>query len=311
MANVTLDFGHGGKDPGGVGNGLQEKDIVLKVGLEVGKILERHSVKVTYTRKTDKFIELAERANIANRANTDIFVSIHINAHKDTNAKGVETYSHTNSSKGKKLASDIHAELLKDRTLYMSNRGTKTASFAVLRRTKMPAALVELGFITNKDDAKILKSKQDEFAAAIAKGILNNLGIKHTEIKKETKKESVELYRVRKSWADAKSQLGAFSDLQNAINMAARYTEQGYKVFDSTGKQVYPKTVNKPKKANNEFLARVTASVLNIRSGPGTKYKINGTIRNKGTYTIVETNGKWGKLKSGAGWIHLDYTQRI
>ena len=308
MASVTLDFGHGGKDPGGTGNGLKEKDIVLKVGLEVGKILERHNVKVVYTRKTDVFVELSERASIANKANTDIFVSIHANAFSNANAKGLETYNYTGSKKGRALASDIHTQLVKDK-LYTANRGLKTANFAVIKHTKMPAVLIELGFITNKDDVKIL-NKQDNLALSVAKGILKNLGIKYVEEKKEVQKASTDnLYRVRKKWKDAKTQLGAFSNLQSAINLATKNT--AYKVFDSNGKQVFTETTKAPKKVNNEFLVRVTASALNVRSGPSAKNKINGTIRDKGTYTIVDTNGSWGRLKSGAGWISLKYAKKI
>ena len=309
MASATLDFGHGGKDPGGTGNGLKEKDIVLKVGLKVGTILERHNVKVVYTRISDVFVELSERASIANRSNTDIFVSIHTNAFSNANAKGLETYSYVGSKKGKALANDVHSQLVNDK-LYSSNRGRKTASFAVIKKTKMPACLVELGFITNKDDAKILTEKQSDLALSAAKGILKNLGIKYVEEKKEVQKASTDnLYRVRKSWKDTKTQLGAFSGLQNAIDLATK--NKGYKVFDSIGKQVFAETVKVPTKANNEFLVRVTASALNVRSGPSAKNKINGTIRDKGTYTVVDTNGSWGRLKSGAGWISLKYTERV
>lgn len=89
---VVLDAGHGGKDPGNLGNGYKEKDIALKIALEVGKELEKNSqIKVIYTRKTDVFIELRERAAIANRADADLFVSIHCNAHSSS-AHGTETF---------------------------------------------------------------------------------------------------------------------------------------------------------------------------------------------------------------------------
>ncbi|MEP5256461.1 N-acetylmuramoyl-L-alanine amidase family protein [Winogradskyella rapida] len=89
---VVLDAGHGGGDSGNVGNGHSEKDIALKVTLEVGKALEKNpDIKVIYTRKTDVFIELHERANIANRADADLFVSIHCNAHS-SQASGTETF---------------------------------------------------------------------------------------------------------------------------------------------------------------------------------------------------------------------------
>jgi len=308
MASITLDFGHGGKDPGGIGNGLKEKDIVLKVGLKVGTILERHNVKVVYTRKTDVFVELSERASIANKSSTDIFVSIHTNAFSNANAKGLETYNYTGSKKGRALASDIHTQLVKDK-LYTANRGLKTANFAVIKYTKMPAVLIELGFITNKDDVKIL-NKQGNLALSVAKGILKNLGIKYVEEKKEVQKASTDnLYRVRKNWKDAKTQLGAFANLQNAIDLADK--NKGYKVFNDKGEQVYPTAQDKPKNKDNSFLVKVTADVLNIRNGPSAKTKINGTIKDKGTYTIVDINGSWGRLKSGKGWISLKYAKKI
>ena len=112
----------------------------------------------------------------------------------------------------------------------------------------------------------------------------------------------VEMYRVRKSWADSKSQIGAFKVLKYA---KARADENpGYKVFDSSGKCVYPETAS-------SYLVKITTSVLNVRKGPGTNYKIATTVKKGGVYTIVEESNGWGKLKSGAGWIKLSYTTRV
>lgn len=119
------------------------------------------------------------------------------------------------------------------------------------------------------------------------------------------------LYRVRKTWADSASQKGAFSSLANAKACADK--NPGYKVFDGSGNAVYP-AESKP--TFSPYRVKVTASVLNIRKGAGTNYALAGTIRNGGIYTIVqESTGqgatKWGKLKSGAGWISLDYTTKV
>lgn len=123
-----------------------------------------------------------------------------------------------------------------------------------------------------------------------------------------TTKPSDNLYRVRKSWADASSQIGAYSILANAKAMADSHP--GYTVYDSTGKAVYPVAA-----AFVPYTVQITISDLRIRTGPGTNYAANG-YTGKGVFTIVaEATGtgasKWGKLKSGAGWISLDYATKL
>lgn len=122
------------------------------------------------------------------------------------------------------------------------------------------------------------------------------------------------LYRVRKTWADSKSQLGAYKVLDNAKKKADE--NPGYSVFDESGKVVYSGKTSTSAQTFTPYLVKVTTSVLNIRKGAGTNYGTNGAIRDMGVYTIVaEANGqgatKWGKLKSGAGWISLDYTKKV
>ncbi len=225
---VCIDPGHGGKDPGAVGNGMQEKNITLPVTLEVGKILERHGITVGYTRTTDTYVSLDDRCKKANDFGADIFVSIHCNAFEKPSAHGVETYSHIGSVKGAKLAKSIHDEVIKAK-LYTRNRGTKTANFYVLRKTIAPAALIELAFITNKDDANLLKTKQKEFALAIAKGILSYLGIKYVEPKKEKSKQDTGIiYRV---------QVGAYREKKNAENMVKKLKDKGFEAIIVTVKQ--------------------------------------------------------------------------
>lgn len=121
--------------------------------------------------------------------------------------------------------------------------------------------------------------------------------------------ETKEMYRVRKSWGDAVSQKGAFHELENAKKCAD--ANKGYAVFNTSGKQVYPKTDFSP------YLVEVTATDLNIRKDPGTNYGKTGKFTGKGVFTITEeragtgSNKGWGKLKSGAGWISLDYVKRL
>jgi len=124
-------------------------------------------------------------------------------------------------------------------------------------------------------------------------------------------------YRVRKNWNDAKSQKGAYKVLANAKKCADK--NAGYFVFDEKGKVVYPvlekETAEENEKAFCPYLVRVSIKDLNIRKGPGTNYGVAVVIA-RGVYTIVEEKdgkgaGKWGKLKSGAGWISLDYVDRV
>ena len=124
----------------------------------------------------------------------------------------------------------------------------------------------------------------------------------------DAKADTVIWYRVRKSWEDASSQIGAFKILKNAKACADK--NPGYLVFDAKGVVVYGKTEFDP------YLVRVSVADLNIRKGPGTNYAKTGNFTGIGVFTIIaEENGqgasRWGKLKSGAGWISLDYAKRI
>ena len=116
-----------------------------------------------------------------------------------------------------------------------------------------------------------------------------------------------EVYRVRKTWANAGSQIGAYSSLENA-KKACDKAGKGFEVYNKSGVVVYPSKIT----ADTEtFKVKVDTDVLNIRKTPSTKSAIVGQIKKNEIYTIVEKDGDWGKLKSGAGWIHLGYTKKI
>lgn len=153
-----------------------------------------------------------------------------------------------------------------------------------------------------------LYSRLDNLAAEVTKKLGGTSSTTPSTPAKET------LYRVRKTWADSKSQLGAYKVLDNAKKKADE--NPGYSVFDESGKVVYSGKTSTPAQTFKPYLVKVTTSVLNIRKGAGTNYGTNGAIRDMGVYTIVaEANGqgatKWGKLKSGAGWISLAYTKKV
>jgi N-acetylmuramoyl-L-alanine amidase len=170
---VVIDPGHGGRDPGAVGiGGLQEKQVIFPISLRVAELLEQQGVVVVMTRRDDSTLDLQARVDVANRARGNIFVSIHANAismsRPDVN--GVETYF--SSESGRRLAATLQANLLA--ATGMNDRGVKQARFYVLRHTSMPAALVEVGFVTGAQDAPRLADPawREVAAQAIARGIL-------------------------------------------------------------------------------------------------------------------------------------------
>ena len=177
MQKVVIDPGHGGKDPGATGGGVREKAVVLNVAKKIAAYLEARGCTVMLTRETDVFVELSDRARMANAAKADLFVSIHCNSVRDNaRATGMEVYHYTHASEASKRA----ARVIYDRLLPvcgLRGRGVKSKDLAVLRETAMPAALVELAFISNDGDrAKLVSEEWQERAAnAIADGIVEAL----------------------------------------------------------------------------------------------------------------------------------------
>lgn len=176
---IVIDAGHGDFDTGAVGfNKTKEKDVTLPVALDLGAILQKNGMKVIYTRTSDKVklprnekANLSARTQISNSNNASLFVSIHANSSIFKFVSGVETY-YGGSSNSKKLAGFIENQIVKSNKL--SNRGIKTANYYVLKNTKAPSVLIELGFITNAKDESIMKNanSQQMLAASIANGIL-------------------------------------------------------------------------------------------------------------------------------------------
>lgn len=136
----------------------------------------------------------------------------------------------------------------------------------------------------------------DTFRKAVSEAMGASSTAKPEPGKAETK---AEIYRVRKAWNDAKSQIGAYTELKYAKALVD--DRPGYKVYNSSGKRVYPIEAT-------TYRVRVTAGILNVRKGPGLNYKIATTVKSGDVYTIVDESDGWGKLKSGAGWIKLSYT---
>jgi N-acetylmuramoyl-L-alanine amidase len=176
---LVIDWGHGGSDPGAVGNGLREKDLTMKIGKMIGDmLLDYEGVEVIYTRTSDCYLSLEERAEIANKACADFFLSVHINAGGGT---GFESYIYNGNVSAKTIAYQnvIHGEIVRA-IGNVKDRGKKRANYAVLRETKMPAILTENLFIDNTDDAAKLKSEQFllQVAHGHVQGIVKAFGLK-------------------------------------------------------------------------------------------------------------------------------------
>ncbi|NER35800.1 MAG: N-acetylmuramoyl-L-alanine amidase [Oscillatoria sp. SIO1A7] len=172
---VIIDPGHGGSDPGAVGiGGLREKDVVNDISRQVTRILEENGIQVRMTRQSDRTLELRPRTELANRVNADLFVSIHANAAPGgySSANGVETFYYQS---GRRLAQNIQGSIME--SFNMRNRGVKRARFYVLRHTRMPAVLVEVGFVTGSSDSRILAqpAQRSRMAQAIARGIIRHI----------------------------------------------------------------------------------------------------------------------------------------
>ncbi|MEM1392397.1 MAG: N-acetylmuramoyl-L-alanine amidase [Cyanobacteria bacterium P01_D01_bin.116] len=172
---VMIDPGHGGKDPGAIGiSGLREKDVILPISKKVAEILRKNGVNAVLTRNTDYFVSLKGRVVMSERRDADLFVSIHANSmglsRPDIN--GLEVYYYNS---GKRLADAVRKSIT--RKVKIRDRGIRRARFYVLRKTSMPAILVETGYVTGREDAAKLKQTwfRNKMAEGIADGILRYL----------------------------------------------------------------------------------------------------------------------------------------
>ena len=175
---VVIDPGHGGPDPGAIGiGGLRETDVVLEVSKIVKKLLIEKGVKVRLTRKNEFDLDLPPRVSFANNTDADIFVSIHANASrgKRRDINGLETFYYR-GWRGRLLAKKIQKQILRV-SPGSPDRGVKQGRFYVIKNTRMPAVLVEIGFLTGRLDARRLEktTHRKRLAYAIAKGILEYL----------------------------------------------------------------------------------------------------------------------------------------
>ncbi len=253
MAKVILDAGHGGPEPGAVYEGRNEKDDTLRLALAVGEILERNGVDVAFTRTEDVYDTPFEKAQIANREGGDFLISIHRNSSPEANQySGVETLVYDKSGKKVELAENINEALSQ---VGFRNLGVKERpGLVVLRRSQMPAVLVEAGFLNTDADNELFDEQFDAVARAIADGVLKTLGagsigaqVRYYRVQKGAfrRREYAEdlLYQLLGQNFPAyilyednfyKVQVGAFRQLDNAVRMEEALRRKGYSTFLTT-----------------------------------------------------------------------------
>ena len=215
--SIMLDAGHGGaRDPGAVYEGRQEKDDNLKLVLAIGEILSDRGIDVEYTRTTDVYETPYEKAMKANNAGVDFFVSIHRNSFPvDNEVEGVESLVYDLSGLKYEMARNINEQL---ESVGFVNLGVKARpNLVVLKRTRMPAVLVEVGFINSNTDNQLFNDNFQDIAQAIADGILDTL-----ESNGLIQGEKVPVYRV---------QVGLFRNQRYANRLLNELLEQEYPAY--------------------------------------------------------------------------------
>lgn len=233
MTKIFIDPGHGGTDPGAVGNGLLEKDLTLSISLKIRDLLNGYeNTQVKLSRDKDKTLSLKERTDMANAWGDDYLLSVHINAGGGT---GFESFIHTNSSAASIAHQNvIHPEIMK--LLDLFDRGKKRKNLHMVRESKMPASLTECGFIDNAADAA--KLKQDAYLNKIAQGHVNGLvkafglktkeGVINVEGELSEEQENIRQEAIRLRITDGKDHHGEINRLYlwSAMIPLARRVEE-------------------------------------------------------------------------------------
>ena len=228
MPKIIIDAGHGGYDNGATYNGRREKDDNLELALALGEILTDSGIEVGYTRVDDIYQSPVEKARIANSQDGDYLVSIHRNSSPMPNTySGVQSLIYEDSGVMSLMANNINQEMSQ---VGYQNLGTSLRqNLAVLRRSDMPAILVEAGFINTDADNALLDARFVDTAQAIADGIIGTL-LQTGELELEDADDGDEIYRV---------QTGLFRNRENADKMAAQLRNMGYPVAIEMSNDLY------------------------------------------------------------------------
>lgn len=204
---IIIDSGHGGSDSGAIGLNIIEKDYNLEIGKLLKNELLNYNCDVLMTRETDKYVSLSDRTSLSNINKCDLFISFHCNSYINSSANGFESFSYN----GSEIQNALHNNIIKK--IKIKDRGIKQKDFYVLKNTKCKAVLLELGFISNENDSKILNENKYLIAQTISETIANYYGLECV---------NNELYCV---------QVGAYKNKDNAVNLKNKLIGEGYQAF--------------------------------------------------------------------------------
>ena len=333
---VFIDPGHGGVDNGAVQNGVLEDEINLQISKKIEAKLKAKGVEVKMSRYDDTYLSLTDRTYMANKEGSDVFVSIHQNSATNSSAKGIETYYYSTRQDSKELATDIQNDLIQ--ATNATDRGVKTANYAVIKTASMSSSLVECGFISNPTEAQNLSSSsyQDKVAEGIVNGIMdylnNNVILNNSGTQKpgdSTTTETVQTGTVKVSNSlNVRSGAGTNYSVLGSLSNGAKVEIVGtsgswYKIKYGSGYGYVSKDYVTVSSSNNNSSSNNTTTTpststtgtikvndtLNVRSGAGTSYSVIGSLKNGATIEIVETVNSWYKIKfnNGYGYVSKDY----
>lgn len=258
---IFLDPGHGGHDPGAVGTKSKEAENVLKVALALEKKLKAQGHEVKLSRRTDTYLTLKQRADLANAWGADVFISLHDNSAVTKIATGFETFIFNGnvSEDSIKLQQHVHNTIASG--IGLRDRGMKRANFAVLRLTSMPAVLIEYGFISNLMDEKIIAFEIGKQVQLTFEGFNNYFGVK--SISSITNPKTIESTKKEARKLDINSP--SLNDIVNAIleSKGQREIIINYAIAEGAHKSWHDK-LNDRTITNDEILALAAMSIVNV-----------------------------------------------
>ncbi|MBX9185209.1 SH3 domain-containing protein [Clostridium sp. K04] len=339
---VFIDPGHGGVDNGAVQNGVLEDEINLQISKKIEAKLKAKGVEVKMSRYDDTYLSLTDRTYMANKEGSDVFVSIHQNSATNSSAKGIETYYYSTRQDSKELATDIQNDLIQ--ATNATDRGVKTANYAVIKTASMSSSLVECGFISNPTEAQNLSSSsyQDKVAEGIVNGIMdylnNNVILNNSGTQKpgdSTTTETVQTGTVKVSNSlNVRSGAGTNYSVLGSLSNGAKveivgtsgswykikygsgygYVSKDYVTVSSSSNNSSSNSGSSNSGSSNNTTTTPSTSTtgtikvndtLNVRSGAGTSYSVIGSLKNGAKVEIVGTSGSWYKIKYGSGYGYV------